>query len=307
MSLRQLYQSLAIIVIVFATTSAFAKDSSGVVVTHRPIHSIAAYVMQGISQPHLLFNGNQSSHKPQLKPSQIRTLSAAKIVFRISENLETGVERAKHIFSKTEFDTPLIQENGLNLLPLREVHEPHSHDDHVNSEVPSLFDPHIWLDLQNAVIIAKAMAEELSDLDPKNKMDYQQNAVNFAKEAKQISREIEAAFKSLKSKKYISFHDAFQYFEKRFGLERYASILPDPNRSASAAHLRKLQNQITEHSIACILTEPQISQKLVHALKLPPETKIVSADPLGQNIEPGSQLYFQLIRNLATAFKTCLG
>lgn len=263
--------------------------------------------MQGISQPHLLFNGNQSSHKPQLKPSQIRTLSAAKIVFRISENLEIGVERAKHIFSKTEFDTPLIQENGLNLLPLREVHEPHSHDDHGNSEVPSLFDPHIWLDLQNAVIIAKAMAEELSDLDPKNKMAYQQNAVNFAKEAKQISLEIETTFKSLKSKKYISFHDAFQYFEKRFGLERYASILPDPNRSPSAAHLRKLQNQIAEHSIACILTEPQISQKLVRALKLPPETKIVSADPLGQNIEPGSQLYFQLIRNLATAFKTCLG
>lgn len=291
----------------FTTNSAFAKDSSSVVVTHRPIHSIAAYVMQGISQPHLLFNGNQSSHKPQLKPSQIRTLSAAKIVFRISKNLEIGVERAKHIFSKTEFDTPLIQKNGLNLLPLREVHEPHHHDDHSNSGEPSLFDPHIWLDLKNAVIIANAMAEELSDLDPKNKMAYQQNAVKFAKEAKQISLEVESAFKSLKFKKYISFHDAFQYFEKRFGLERYASILPDPNRSASAAHLRKLQNQIAEHSISCILTEPQISQKLVHALKLPSETKIVSADPFGQNMEPGSQLYFQLIRNLATAFKNCLG
>lgn len=262
--------------------------------------------MEGVSQPYLLFKDNQSPHETQLKPSQIRTLSAARIVFRLSENLEAGVERFKHIFADAKFQAPLIQNSDLNLLPLREVHEEHNHD-HSHSETPGFYDPHIWLDPKNAIILANTMAKELSDLDPRNKMAYQQNATNFANEVKKISSDTEAVFKGLKTRKYISFHDAFQYFEKRFRLERHASILPDPNHSASAAHLRELQTQIAEHSIACILTEPQTSQKLIYALKLPPKTKVVSADALGLNLKPSSQLYFQLIRNLTTAFKTCLG
>jgi len=307
-SLIPFFRVFLLIILTFAGATARANDVSGVVVTLRPLHSIVAFVMNGISQPHLLFLHNQSSHTSRLKPSQIRALSSAKILFRISEILEIGVDNSKHIFSNATFNTPLIRTSGLALWPLREINE-HGADHkgkHGKSTDNGTDDPHIWLNPQNALILAHSIADKLSATDPENEYIYRKNATSFSDEIHRLTIEIEKVFLNVENRNYISFHDGFQYFEKRFHLNRHASFLTDPNRPASAAHLRELQQEISDHSINCILTEPQMSDKLVHALNLPKSVKVVSADLLGQDLKPGKRLYFQLLRNLSAALKTCL-
>ena len=80
------------------------------------------------------------------------------------------------------------------------------------------FDPHVWLDPENAKAMAAAVAAELAKADPANAATYTANAEAFARSLDALSAAIAAELAPVKDKPYVVFHDAYQYFEKRFGL-----------------------------------------------------------------------------------------
>ena len=178
----------------------------------------------------------------------------------------------------------------------------HGHKDahgHAHGE----FDVHLWLDPSNAKIILKEVAHVLSEVDPSNAEKYNQNA---NKTITKIDRMIIDIDKSInKSARFITFHDAYQYFEKRFGVASMGTLTVNPDVQPGAKQVSEIQKLIKEKNIKCIFSEPQFNPKLINMIAKNTNSKTGVFDPLGSELASGKLLYFKLIRNLANNLKGC--
>ncbi len=174
------------------------------------------------------------------------------------------------------------------------------HDEHGGS------DPHVWLDPLNAKALVHEIEETLVEADPDNAAKYEANAEALMSKIDGLVAEVSAEMEPLKDKGFVVFHDAYQYYETRFDLSAVGSVTVSPEVLPGAERIRELQEKIKELNAVCIFSEPQFESKLVTTLTDGTSLKSSVIDPLGSGIEDGPELYFTLIRNMATSFKTCL-
>ena len=178
----------------------------------------------------------------------------------------------------------------------------HDHGDHKRSA----FDSHLWLDPQNAKVMVHEIEEQLTQLDPAHAAIYEANAALLMAELDDLTAEIDAELAPVKGKGFVVFHDAYQYFEKRFDMAATGSVTVSPEVLPGAERIRELQAKIQALDVACIFAEPQFEPKLVATIIENTGTKTGVIDPLGATIADGPQLYSTLIRNMAASLKDCL-
>ena len=312
------------------TSTAVATADVKVVASIKPVHSLVASVMQGVSQPSLLVKGAGSPHTYSLKPSQAKELQAADIVFWMSHDLEAFLENSIESIAKNAKAVSLMDSHGLMKLNFREggafdahdhghddhgddKHDDHGHDkhddhgddkhdDHGHDEV----DPHVWLDPQNAKSLVHEIEEHLAEIDPSNAVKYAANAKAVMKKLDALTKEIEADLKPIRDRGYVVFHDAYQYFEKRFGVSAVGSITVSPEVLPGAERVSELRDKVKSLNASCVFSEPQFEPKLVKTITENTDAGSGVLDPLGANIKDGPELYFTLIRNMAKSLKDCL-
>ncbi len=128
------------------TAPAFA-DSPNVVTTIKPIHSIAAAVMEGVGTPHILIDGAASPHGFALKPSQAFLLQGADAVFWVGPELTPSLEKPISSMAAKAARVEMMDADGIEHLGLRdndqfdshdhgdhEDHDEHGHEDHEDHE-----------------------------------------------------------------------------------------------------------------------------------------------------------------------------
>ena len=320
------------------TSTAVATADVKVVGSIKPVHSLVASVMQGVSEPSLLVKGAGSPHTYSLKPSQAKELQAADIVFWMSHDLEAFLENSIESIAKNAKTVSLMDSHGLMKLNFREggafdahdhghddhgddkhddhghdkhddhgddKHDDHGHDkhdDHGHDEV----DPHVWLDPQNAKSLVHEIEEHLAEIDPSNAAKYEANAKAVMKKLDALTKEIEADLKPIRDRGYVVFHDAYQYFEKRFGVSAVGSITVSPEVLPGAERVSELRDKVKSLNASCVFSEPQFEPKLVKTITENTDAGTGVLDPLGANIKDGPELYFTLIRNMAKSLKDCL-
>lgn len=118
--------------------------------------------------------------------------------------------------------------------------------------------------------------------------------------------EINAELEPVKGRGYVVFHDAYQYFENRFGLTAVGSITVSPEVLPGAERVRELQEKVRGLDATCVFSEPQFQPKLVSTVTENTNAGAGVLDPLGATIKDGPDLYFTLIRNMAASLKGCL-
>ena len=106
---------------------------------------------------------------------------------------------------------------------------------------------------------------------------------------------------------FIVFHDAYQYFENRFGFPASGSITLGDASDPSPARIEEIQHKVAELGVSCAFTEPQFNPDLVATVFRGTDAQTGIMDPLGAEPEPGADLYPQLLRNLASSLTDCLG
>ncbi|MEM7619081.1 MAG: zinc ABC transporter substrate-binding protein [Pseudomonadota bacterium] len=113
-------------------TSAQAKDTSDIVVTIKPLHSLVQNVLGTTGQAQILLTQTASPHDFQLKPSHIKQIQKAKVVFFIDGKFETFLSRAFKTLPKNVRKAGIIDNADLTFLPYRKggVWEGHDHDHH---------------------------------------------------------------------------------------------------------------------------------------------------------------------------------
>ena len=294
---------------------AMAASDLKVVVSIKPFHSLVSTVMQGVSEPALLLNGNNSPHTYSLRPSAAVKLQNADLVFWGGENLEGFLAKPIHSLAAGARVVSFEDTPGLLLRPFRSVKEwqeldPESKNDqdHVKKRKINRLpgnDPHIWLDPLNAQKITQYLIQILSKFDPENSQTYHSNGKKTILRLSDLNIQLETKMSSVSSKPYIVFHDAYQYFEKRYQLNPIASVTVSSGTSTSVGRLIDIRKKIKIKKVLCIFTEPQFSPKLVQTVISGTAVKTGILDPIGTNILPGPEMYFTLLNNISHSISTC--
>lgn len=176
----------------------------------------------------------------------------------------------------------------------------HAGHDHSGS------DAHVWLDPVNGRVWLGAIAAELSKLDPANAATYAANAAQGQAALEALEAELSAELAPLAETEFVVFHDAYQYFERRFGLSAAGAISFSDASAPSAGRIAELREAVADMGATCVFAEPQFSSGLVDTVFADAAT-VGLLDPLGQDLAPGAGLYPQVLRNMAGAFSACLG
>ena len=108
-----------------------------------------------------------------------------------------------------------------------------------------------------------------------------------------------------KNASFVVFHDAYQYFERDFGISASGAISLSDASDPSPSRLAEIRKRVVDEAVECVLAEPQFNQGLVKAVIEGTEANTTVIDPLGVNLEAGPSLYENLIRNLATNLAKC--
>jgi zinc transport system substrate-binding protein len=315
---------------------AAAKAEVNVVASIKPIHSLVAAVMDGIDEPGLIVDGAGSPHNWALKPSQAQMLESANIVFWVGHEMEAFLEKPLETVGANARSVALSEAHDLIQLEFREGgafddhgQEVHDHDkkqitkdshdhegddqDHKKAAMDphegdghGKFDAHIWLDPVNAKAIVHEIEEVLVEADPSNAAKYEANARAVMIKLDSLISEVTDTLKPVHDKGFVVFHDAYQYFENRFGLTASGSITVSPEVMPGAERIREIQGRVKELGATCVFAEPQFEPKLVSTVMEGTQAESGILDPLGAALDSGPDQYFQLIRNMATSVKACL-
>ena len=291
--------------------STISKADLKVVTSIKPIHSLASYIMDGVGSPGLIVDGYNSPHSFQLKPSHAKMLEQADIIFWIGEDLENFLEKPLDTIAKKAEKIELLEIKGIKKLKFRErnifeEHDDHGHDakkeehDDHEGHGHGEYDPHIWLDPINAKVILSEITEHLIENDSKNASTYKSNlAKALAKIDKLI---IDVITETNTDLSYVVFHDAYQYYENRFNVNILGAMTVNPDVMPGAEQIHEIHEIIEHDNVSCILSEPQFNPDIIKSIAKDTNVKTGVLDPLGANLKPGKDLYFDLIRNMSASF-----
>jgi zinc transport system substrate-binding protein len=287
-----------------------ADEAPWAVASIKPIHSLLAGVMAGVGAPALLVKGFASPHSYALKPSDAALLDHARIVFWVGPALERFLERPLKTLGGDAILVALLETVGLTRFAARPSglwqfgQNAHPID---AADTGTLVDGHIWLDPVNAKTIVQRMALELSAVDPDQAARYVENAAALGRRLEALDAELAAALAPVATRPFIVFHDAYQYFEARYGLAGAGSIMLDPDQPPGAERLAAIQARLAAEGAICVFREPQFPTALVETVTRDTDARIGELDPEGAALPDGPELYFTLLRNIATALVGCLG
>ncbi len=295
---------------VFTTIGAGSAgaESTGqlrVITSIKPVHSLVAAVMAGTGQPDLILDGTGSPHGYALKPSKAGLLAKAEIIFWIGPSLEAFLQKPVQTIGSSAISVELAKAGGLKTLPFREI-DPGDHSDTAEAHDHGTIDPHIWLDPQNAKAMVRMIATVLAAADAKNEKAYQANAHRLAKKLDLQTDVSGKILSAIRKRPFVTHHDGYQYFERRFGLNSKGALIANPEILPGMGHALKIRNRLKTIGKSCLFTEKQFSQKFVTVMTENTGTKIALLDPLGSELQPGPEQYFLLIEQMTNSFYDCL-
>ncbi|MGI9318583.1 MAG: zinc ABC transporter substrate-binding protein [bacterium] len=285
-----------------------------VAVSIAPVHSLVQAVMDGVGQAHLVLGSNQSPHSGSLSPSAVRAVVSADLMVWVGPQLEGALSKLVGQVSPDRKIT-LLRFPEMELLSVRlkrvargsdfEEHHDHNHEQGELGEQGNI-DPHIWLSTANASSIVVIVTRWLMEHDAANASRYKMNSMQVLDEIARFRQHALEELETVKQLKYATFHDAYQYFEHDFEFSSSSSVSMNVENTPGAKHLRELIQHFQEDGVRCIFSEPQFSSDAVEILTENSNVRVGVLDPLGANLAPGKQLWFQLMGNLVMELTNCL-
>lgn len=293
-----------LVAFLFVLTAAVrAQAAPAVLATIKPVHSLVAAVMEGVGEPQLLIGGAVSEHSYALKPSDARKIAGAEAVFWVGPDLETYLTAPLVSLAAGAKIVALVHAKGVHLLAARpggiwNGPPVAATDGHIN--------PHIWLDPQNAIAMTRAIAAALSAIDPAHAKRYAANAAAEVTRLQTLDARLARRLAPVRTRPYLVFHDAYPYFEARYGLNAIGAVTVEPDRPVGPRRIEALRNVLMAGRALCIFREPQFSPALIETLAAGTKTRIGVLDPLGAGLAPGPDLYPALMTALADSLVHCL-
>ncbi len=278
-----------------------------VVVSVRPLHALAAGVMEGVGVPRLLVRGAASPHTYSLRPSDARALLRADVVIWVGETFETFLRKPLKVLSTRARIIEFAKTGRLVRLAVRKGGAwGGGEKGEGGKRRAGPFDPHVWLDPVNARAMVREIVEVLGRADPRRGRRYQENGRTMIRRLHALDEEIRSRLGPVAAVPYIVFHDAYRYFEDRYGLNVAGSLTVSPERRPGARRIFEIRARVRRLGVVCVFAEPQFRLSLVRTVVAGAGVRAAVLDPLGADLQAGPGQYFALMRRLTDSLVRCL-
>ncbi|TDV52899.1 zinc transport system substrate-binding protein [Pseudomonas graminis] len=289
----------------FSTITA-AEANVRVLTSIKPLQLIAAAVQDGIAVPEVLLPPGASPHNYALRPSDVRRVQEADLLYWIGPDMETFLPRV--LSGRSKASVPVESLPGMHLRHFTASSEHHDddEDEHDHDHRPGSVDAHLWLSSVNARVIAAKMAADLSQADPANAARYESNVKAFDARLDALDVKIKQRVADISGKQYFVFHEAFDYFEEAYGLKHAGVFAVSSEVQPGAQHVAAMRARLTEFGKTCVFSEPPLRPRLADTLSAGLPVKLAELDGLGGYTPATAQGYEQLLSKLADDLAGCL-
>ena len=267
-----------------------AAESVKIVATIAPLADFARQVGGDGVEVTLLLPPGASPHTYEPTPKVLREISRAKIFFKIGAGLEFWADRMIRA-SSTDI---LIVDSSAGVDLIKDISHNHDHDHGHARGHGTNTDPHIWLDPIICIQIISKIEAALSAIDPSNALLYKKNAAEYQEQLRELDNEITEKTKLFRTREYVTFHSAWNYFSRRYGLKVAAVIEESPGKEPSPRHVKKIIDILKGLNTRVIFAEPQFSPKIAETIAREAGAQVLILDPEGG--QKGRETYMDLMR-----------
>lgn len=283
-----------------------------IVATIPPMGALALPFMADEDQIKVILTAGQTPHGFQMRPSHRFQLEQADIILAVGSGVDGWADKVlksmpeKVIWMQNLPGLVKIEQRNDAKWPKHHHDEDeHSHaDEHAHEPTKLKQDPHIWLSPLNARLMAQAIAQKLSQASPKRSAEIEKDLQAWLADLQKLETQTRQDLQPVKSQPFIVLHDAFQYYERHFGLNGVGAIQINPELKPSLQKVLTLREQIQQQGVVCVFKEPQFPEKQVAYVVQDLAVNIGELDPLGRQLR--LQPYLKLLQNLSDSFKQCL-
>ncbi|MCP4186707.1 MAG: zinc ABC transporter solute-binding protein [Gammaproteobacteria bacterium] len=289
--IRSLCAVLIVSLILF-NHSIRAEDGLSVVISIKPVHSIVSGLMKDIGEPTLLIDGKQTPYDFKLNNEQRRKMADASLLIWVGSELEQSLQADIVSLPDSVAVIELLSSPDLKILPSRLS--------------PDQRDPFFWMDDRNMLILLDHLSSLLIALDPLRSHIYHRNRLNMLKPLLKIDKEYEYGYRGLKAGVGVQYFDTLRYFEQAYALKTIGQVSASPRQQVDVGNLLKLRSTITNKEANCLFLDKGMSAEHVDLLTEGLTVNIAMLDTLGVDLEPGPDLYLQLMEYNTDVIKQCL-
>jgi ABC-type Zn uptake system ZnuABC Zn-binding protein ZnuA len=224
-------------------------------------------------------------HTFEPRPADMKAVASASLLVMNGLGLDDWMERM--ITNAAPEGTPVVKlaENlpGVELLP---------------GETEDTQNPHLWLDVKYAQLYADRIAAALSQVDPAHAADYDSSAAAYVQELEELDAWVRAQIATVPeaNRKIVTFHDAFPYYAREYGLTVVGVAVEAPGQEPSAAETAALIDAIKASGAKAIFSEAQFPTQLVDQLAAETGVTVVSNLYSGALGDPPITSYEAVIR-----------
>lgn len=264
-----------------------------------PVYIIALNLIDGIEGTeviHMSENHKGCLHDFQIQSEDLKNIEKSSAFIINGAGMENFLKKVTDEIPRIKIidsskDVELLENN------CHHHKHHHSHEDEYN--------PHIWMSIDNYIKQTENIAEGLIEVDSENEEKYRKNCDEYTSKLKNLKNEISLKLKDLSGKSIITFHEAFPYFAKEFGLSIPDVINHDPESEPNAKQISKTISIMKENNINSLFIEPQYKSTAAETISKETGAKIYTLDPAvtGAN---SKDAYIEIMNKNAETLKEAL-
>jgi zinc/manganese transport system substrate-binding protein len=274
-----------------------AEKRLRILTTFLPACSFAANVAGEHALVENLLHPNVSLHDYQLTPADLTRITSADLILVNGLGMETFLDRAiQNSGAKTKSKLVTLTDGLQSQL----IHEDPEHRHHAETGHHHETDPHVWLDPRLAAHCVTNIVRALQKADPQNAAAYEKNAARYIDALHALDAELVELLAPVKDIPFITYHNAFRYFVRRYGLNLVGVVEQVPEISPSSHELKALHTAIREKKAKVLFTEPSGSTRLAKQIAKDAGIRLEVLDPL-ETGELKPDAYVQGMRRNAAA------
>ncbi len=276
-----------------------SEDSIKVVTSFYPMYLLASNVVKDIDNVELINMANSSTgclHDYSLTTDDIKLLEDCDIFIINGAGMESFLDKVL----KQNPDLKIIDTSeGIELIQ-SDYTDDHDHDHNHDHDHEEEYNPHVWLSVKNAIKQVENMESKLIEYNSVNKDKYSQNAKEYIQQLTNLDNKIHSELDKIKNKNIVTFHEAFPYFAKEYGLNIVGVVQREPGSEPSAKELQETIEKIKNLDVKAICVEPQYSTKAAETISKETNVGVYILDPMVTQESENSSYIDIMNKNLET-------
>ena len=282
------------------------EDSIKVVTSFYPMYLLASNVVKDIDNVELINMTNSATgclHDYSLTTDNIKLLEDCDVFIINGAGMESFLDKVL----EQKPDLKIIDASeGIELIKSDYEEESDNHDHDHDHDHDEEYNPHVWLSVENAIKQVENIENKLIEYNSINKDKYSQNAREYIEQLSNLDNKIHSELDNIKNKNIVTFHEAFPYFAKEYGLNIVGVVQREAGSEPSAKELQETIEKIKKLDVKAICVEPQYSTKAAETISKETNVKVYTLDPIVTEESKNSSYIDIMNKNLETlkeAFK----